>query len=372
MSQLHLPQAGPTNDLISRMQSSSTGDMCIRNFCHEIIQQPNIEVPKSIIKELPLQKYLDDAKSHAQDYNTNINPKMIKVLTDIKNYSTRNIYYGDKIRDELEIWDKDPQNKNAKEEVKRLLEKLRTSLQRNRDHVDEVRNSLIRFENNLTQDGLNFSNAVITSERIIQSDTGRLADIKTGIQSYDDSIRNSTIAIAGSSFLGAAGVVTIVVGLVAELPSFLTSTKVVVAGAVMVVGGVTGIGISTGILIDSINRKAELLKEEAQIEGVLLFLPHINVTIVNLASSAKSAAIEVNNIGSTWSLISNKINYVISSVDDARKPDELPDDIRLELGLAKQLWNDVESTATKVENTLINVKTSTLTDENGKLIPFTR
>jgi len=274
--------------------------------------------------------------------------------------------YGNEINAYLEQW-KNSNDKSAKEGIQHLLQRLRTSMNRNKEHVEGVRISLNHFYDRLSEDAANFAKAQKTAEVIIKSDQGRLADVKKTIKSLDDSITGATVAIGLGAFSLLGGIATIGVGLLAELPSGWSSTKVIIGGAALVIGGLTAVGGGTYIIAKSMNEKADFLREQHDLEGILVFLPSIESTMLKLGNQAQVAAVETNNLATSWSLLSNKINYVIESVNDASNPDELPNNVLLDLNLAKSQWTDVENTATKIEDTLINVRTEVLKDSQGNL-----
>jgi archaellum component FlaC len=372
MTTLRLVSAAATQDnpsiqeLGAALSSSASAALIVQTYCNQILQQPDIEIPASVINKLPpIKKYLEDAKAHGNNYLKNIQPNMIKVVTDVGGYSQQFTNFYNLIDDRLNDWKGG--DKSAKEDAMALLQQLQNALDDKKKSVIVVSKDLNNFITDINQDISNFHTASIKADTIIGGDQGSLASLDSAISKIDTTISVAIAGIAISGLVTVGGGLLVAVGSIANFVTAGTSTPVIVAGVALVVVGVAGVTASSIVLKNTLEAKSKLLQQKAELNANLIFLKNFKSTIGTLETSASLASSQLGSMSNAWVTLGNNMGNVIQALDNARTYSELTITVQAYLNTANTQWMTVQKNVQILQEQMAGVKTTVLKDSQGNL-----
>jgi hypothetical protein len=355
-----------TNDLGTAVAQSASAGLLVQSYCTQVAQQPVIVIPDSVKSKLPpINDYLQTAQSNASDYLTNIQPRIITVVTDVSGYSTEFTNFFTLITGKINDW-KDGSS-SAKQDALALLSQLQTDLQTKLTNVNGVRDSILTFQGKVNLDVSNFNTASSQADIIIGGDQGALADLDKQISDMNGRIAGAAVGVALSGLTVIGGALMIAAGAIASFITAGTSTPLVIAGVAVVVVGAAGLTASSLVLANLISAKAGLIEQQAQLNADLKFLKDFKSTVGTLSSAASTASQQLTNLSNAWGILSGNLTNVIGSVSNARTYSDLPVVVQAYLNTASSQWTDVKNSVTTIEQQMSGVQTKVLSNGQGGL-----
>jgi hypothetical protein len=355
-----------TNDLTDALNGSASAGLVVQSYCTQVLNQPDIGIPSSLTDQLPpINKYLADARTHANDYLNTVQPQIIAVVTDVGGYSQQFAAFYGLINQKLQDWSGG--NQGAKAEALALLQQLQSGIDTRKQNIDKVRDLVGTFRTNVNQDASNFNTAVTRADVVIGGDQGAIAQLQNSIDELDKQIGGAATGVALSGLAIIGGIFVVAVGAVAGFVTAGTSTPVVIGGVALIVAGVAGLTASSIVLAKLIDTKAGLLQQKTQLQADLTFLHNFKSTVGQLASSAEAASTQLNNVYNAWTILGKDMGNVVTSVSNARSFSELPVVVQAYLDSANRQWATVQQNVQTIENQMSGVQTSVLKDNSGNL-----
>ncbi|MFL9861062.1 HBL/NHE enterotoxin family protein [Paraburkholderia madseniana] len=372
MSTLRLIRAGAlldnaaVNDLNSAVAQSASAGLLVQNYCTQIAQQPIIVIPDSVKAKLPpINDYLKTAQGNANDYLTNIEPRIIAVVTDVGGYATEFTTFFTLINGKINDWKGG--SPTARTEALALLSQLQTDLQAKRTNVDGVQKSILTFQSKVNIDVSNFNEASSKADVVIGGDQGALAELDYQVGEMDKRIGGAAAGVALSGLTIIGGGLMIAAGAIASFITAGTSTPLVVAGVAVVVVGAAGLTASSIVLANLIQAKANLLSDKAQLQADLVFLKNFKSTVGTLSDVAGTTSQQLTNMGNAWGLLNGNLGNVITSVGNAQSYSSLPVVVQAYLDTASSQWQTVQGNVSTIEAQMTGVKTKVLANSQGGL-----
>jgi ElaB/YqjD/DUF883 family membrane-anchored ribosome-binding protein/predicted DNA-binding protein YlxM (UPF0122 family) len=295
----------------TRQINISSSGLVLQSFCNSTLQQPNINL--SSVEELTelqddINAALANSKKHANEYLNDINPRIIKSLSDLKSYFT--VFSSVPVTL--------PQDATVEEWTTTLLV-LKGITETNLRNSEEIVASLNELRDNLRSDANAFNKLTQQANESVNGDEGELQEISDELKEIDASIKSQITLIVGESLAIAGGVIIIGIG------AYAGSAEAVVGGVVAVGVGVTGLAASSIELSNLYDKKRELLQTKSKLETEINLLSTIDVALGNIADQTENAALATEDIIKTWEELSSNLDGLIDdlnngiiSTDDAR------------------------------------------------------
>lgn len=358
-----LDQAG-TTDLKDSTAGVASAGLLVQSYCTQVVQQPAIVIPDSVKDRLPpINDFLKTARDNAGDYLTNIQPTIIAVVTDVGGYASQFTSFNTLITSRIDAWKGG--STTARAEALELLKQLQTDLEKKRVKIVGVQGSLSGFQGKLNTDVSNFNTALSQANIVIGGDQGALAELGRQIGDMDGRIAGAAVGVAVSGLVVIGGVLMIAAGAIASFITAGTSTPLVVAGVAVLVVGVGGLTASSIVLATLIDAKANLLRQQAQLNANLKFLTDFKSAIGTLSSSAQTASQQLTNMNNAWTILGGNMGNVVNSVQNAQTYSDVPITVQAYLSTAGSQWTDVLTNVRTIQAQMSGVKTAVVQDGAG-------
>jgi hypothetical protein len=347
--------ASTTTNLGDTTAKTATSGVIVQSYCTQVAQQPSIVIPASVASKLPpVNDYLTLAQTNANDYLTNIQPKILIVVTDVAGYSAQFSQFSTLITGKINDWKGG--SSTARQDALDLLQALQQALQAKLDNVKGVKSSLGGFQTKLNVDISNFNTASSRADVVIGGDQGAIAELRNQISDMDGRIAGAATGVALSGLTIIGGALMIAAGSIAAFITAGTSTPLVVAGVAVVVVGAAGLTASSIVLSQLISAKAALISQQAQLDADLKFLTNFKSTMGTLGTAATEAATQLNNMSNAWGLLSGNLNNVVGSIQQSRDYSQLPVVVQAYLNTAGAQWAQVQANTQIIQQQMTGVQ----------------
>jgi hypothetical protein len=347
--------SNPTTNLGDTTAKAATSGVIVQSYCTLVAQQPAIVIPASVAAKLPpVNDYLTLAQTNASDYLTNIQPKILLVVTDVAGYSAQFSQFSTLITGKVNDWKGG--SPTARQDALDLLQALQQALQAKLDNVNGVKFSLAGFQTKLNVDVSNFNTASSRADTVIGGDQGAIADLEGQISDMDKRIAGAATGIALSGLTIIGGALMIAAGSIASFITAGTSTPLVVAGVAIVVVGAAGLAASSIVLSQLIGAKAGLIEQKVQLDADLKFLTNFKSTMGTLGTAASEAATQINNMSNAWGLLSGNLGNVVGSIQQSRDYSQLPVVVQAYLNTAGAQWSQVQASTQIIQQQMTGVQ----------------
>jgi hypothetical protein len=344
-----------TTNLGDTTAKTATSGVIVQSYCTQVAQQPSIVIPPSVASKLPpVNDYLTLAQTNANDYLTNIQPKILIVVTDVAGYSAQFSQFSTLITGKINDWKGG--SSTARQDALDLLQALQQALQAKLDNVKSVKSSLGGFQTKLNVDISNFNTASSRADVVIGGDQGAIAELRNQISDMDGRIAGAATGVALSGLTIIGGALMIAAGAIASFITAGTSTPLVVAGVAVVVVGAAGLTASSIVLSQLISAKAALISQQAQLDADLKFLTNFKSTMGTLGTAATEAATQLNNMSNAWGLLSGNLNNVVGSIQQSRDYSQLPVVVQAYLNTAGAQWAQVQANTQIIQQQMTGVQ----------------
>ena len=325
------------------------------------------DLPSDLKKQLPadpktilanLQKELKTARGHGMTWLNDIEPDLTKIPQAIINYNTQ--FQAEcglmmPLIDDLII---NPDDKAKRKELTDLFKGLLDNLNNQEKDITGEMGLIKQFNTDIHGDSLNFSNANKDFDAIRTWEESNIKILNGAITQIDGAISALQKEITATAI--STGVSAAVIGVGIGLIASGGVVKPIIGAIVMVVGFV-GIGMSVAFLISSINELVEEQSEKAkdQLEVTLLTqqvvaLDSVEKITKKLVDQSKSAEQAVQIILDTWGTLKVKLEAVIDDLENSEK--HIGDIMsKVDLETAQTQWGQLQEFAEAMQQMPINV-----------------
>lgn len=319
-------------------------------------------LPKDIQSKLPadptvlLQQVnanLTTAKQHGQFWSNEIQPNLTAIPQAIINYNSQfQVEMGLILPLVTDLLSKDDPAKRT--EVTQLFQGLLEKIGEQQTALDGEIAKLKTFNTEVTSDHGNFSSANNQFALIQQFEQANITALNSAISGLDDAISALNKAITAEAV--ALGVS---VGLIAGGAIGLANAETgvgLVAGAVCMVVGMIGVGVSAGYLISSIEKKQKAEQDKAfdqlEVNELTVQVQALNTTekaLSALVIQSQLAMESVQVILDTWATLSAKLEAVVTDLNDSEK--HIGDIMSLvDLNTAQTQWGQLQTFAEQMQD----------------------
>ncbi len=319
-------------------------------------------LPKDIQSKLPtdpavlLQQVnanLTTAKEHGQFWSNEIQPSLTAIPQAIINYNSQfQVEMGLILPLVTDLLSKDDPAKRT--EVTQLFQGLLEKIGEQQTALNSEIANLKTFNTEVTSDHGNFSSANNQFALIQQFEEANITALNSAISGLDDAISALNKAITAEAV--ALGVsVALIAGGAIGLANAETGVGLV-AGAVCMVVGMIGVGVSAGYLISSIEKKQQAEQQKAfdqlEVNELTVQVQALNTTekaLSALVIQSQLAMESVQVILDTWATLSAKLEAVVTDLNDSEK--HIGDIMSLvDLNTAQTQWGQLQTFAEQMQD----------------------
>ncbi len=328
-------------------------------------------LPEDLQKQLPkdpkelvatLQEELATARSHGMTWSNTIEPNLTAIPQAIINYNSQFQVEYNYMRPLVQDLINNPTDDEKRKQLISLFNGLLSKIEAQETSINEEIELIKQFNIDIHNDSLNFSNANSDFEVIrvweksnIDALNLHIAAIKDAIKALDTQITATAISSGASVALMGGGI-------------YLMATAGpvgAIAGAVITVIGMIGVGVSVGFLISAIDKRAQeqskLAKDQLNVSLLtqqVTALTTVETALGSLVKEAQDATKAVQIILDTWTTLKLKIQAVINDLQDSEKA--IGDFMSLvDLDTAKEQWAQLQDFAEAMQAIKIEADYST-------------
>lgn len=357
------PVMHPNAKIKGGMKSSAAAASIISTYCNSILTQPDINT--DILPDLPAHQ--KSARTHATNWQNNLQPLVIKTNADIIDFANDfECYYDPLVKLAKEIAN-DHENAQAIADFKQGLVLLKNTVQNKETEAKTVITHLESFSNDLAEDARNFSADFNKAESELAGKDGEIAALKKQVDAIHDAMQKDLAMIAGGSVGVVIGGLMVAVGVLAELETAGASTGLVIAG-LAVAGAGTGVTIAGGIDYGKeTNKLAETLKELKTIQQQYAATKNINHVVQSFSTQAKAAHTAVSSLVSGWQVLQKDFNEFDAALD--RVDPNTGFFLQAQLNSAYKDWTDVAQQAQHLQKFFSPKVVKGIIGTDGKVHP---
>jgi non-hemolytic enterotoxin B/C len=298
----------------SSNKDQSTAALLVQAYCNSVQMQPKVDFSKT--KNLKdMEKLINDglltAQNHATKYLNEIQPNIIKNITNIDGYYHihNSVESACPPGTSIEKWQK-------------ILTALKNKSTTYKNDAEAVAKSLQDLHNELTHDAATFAGVVVALNTQVNGDNGILKSNQEQLDSIQSKIDGAIAGIVASGIAVVGGVFMVAVGGVADFVTAGTSTPLVVGGVAVVCAGVGGT-VASAIVLDKLNdQKAKLIAEDSQLTAEVNLATGISGAYTSLGHQLKNAVDAANAMQNAWRFLSDDLGSLISNLNDGNVKDE--------------------------------------------------
>ncbi len=301
---------------VSQKKLTANG-LILQTYCNSVLQQPDIDfssAPDLSDFQKQINNSLQKAKKHANTYLNDINHQIIKSLSALNNYFT--VYRT--VPTTL------PEGATVDQWIE-VLSAIKNVSEDNLKSSELIIQELEELRDNLNADSAAFALIAEQANEAVEGDNGELEAIKNSLKEIDRSIKGQIAAVALEGMGIVGGVFIIAVGSISSFVTAGTSTPIVIAGVSMVLGGVTGLAISTSTLINLYQEKTDLFQQSSKLRAEVNLLAGVDSAFHTLSNQAETAATASKEMSTSWKNLTTNLEGLIDdltngilSTDNAR------------------------------------------------------
>lgn len=302
MRYTNLLKDNPLNNVATKMDMGMRGQtsqgMIVQNYCQAITSQAFVRFDiESLNKiETKINTGLEKAKAHANYYVGTLQPEIITNITHIDNYF--NLYNAVPVL--IPTGASNDQWINMLNELKRQADLYSKLSKATADKIGI-------FYIQLGEDATEFKSNVTTLNSIVGGNNGVLADLEKQIADMDGKIAGAIGGIVASSFAVIGGIFVIAVGAIAGFVTAGTSSVVVLAGAVLLAGGIAG-AVGFGIMLANLlEAKAKTLQTQERLKAEVAAIAGISGNYTDLTTQVSAAQKAANDMKNAWEFLSSDL-----------------------------------------------------------------
>ena len=329
-------------NLPDQVNSAASASSVIQVYAQTLLTQPLI----TGVTELPnLSAHQQTAQGHAQNWLNTLLPQYWQVLDDVNGFCNNfQSYYTPLYNLAQLIVNGDTSQVPT---FNQGLSELATIVTTNETTATTLYQALELFSTQVSTDAANFESDYQTASVSIIGDNGELSQLNSELQAANSAIGNDTAMIAGGAVAAVVGGLMICVGALAEFETAGLSTGLIVAGAVVVSGGIAT-AIYGGVELSKDNDLyGSLTSQIATLNADMNALTTVQGQIQGLQAACAAAATAVQAVAQAWNVVGANFNtleqQLVNNVS-AASPFLLP-----QLQAAQSDWQDLQTHVQELE-----------------------
>jgi hypothetical protein len=292
----------------SKAQSSQA--LILQAYALSVLQQPLLNLNTKSLEPLQndMNASLKAAMAHANNYKNVILPSMLTSLTSMNQYFNLQNALATALTPSTD----------QKTTVAALNAVLDQANGYKSDAVS-LQQQLAGLSSDISGDASKFNGFVTQLNAALNGDNGVLTDLQNQLGSIDGKIDGAITGtvLSGLAILG--GAFLIAVGAIADFVTAGTSTPLIIAGIGIVATGVGGEVASAVTLSNLINMKADMLRQQAQLQAEVQLAAGLQSGYTSLSNAAVSAATAAQQMSNAWGLLGGHLSNLITDVEKGKQ-----------------------------------------------------
>lgn len=288
----------------NKNQSSSA--LVVQTYCNSTLLQPPIDL-SSFDKLEKYQTQINDsltkAQGHANYYLDTLQNQIIDNISNIINYY--NLHNA--------VLTTLPEGSTEQQ----WIEAISSLLQESSDYATVARNlaaSINEFYNELVQDEQNYTEIVSDLNSAVNGDNGVLATENQTLDSLNKKITGEIAGIALSAIPIIGGIISIIVGAIANIAVPGSGTAMIIGGAIALTTGAGGEVASSIELAASLNAKAALMGIESKLTNEVKIANIVTSTFSLLRHSVEGAITASEQMSDAWENLNSDLSNLSSDL----------------------------------------------------------
>lgn len=348
-----------TKQIGQELKSLASAGLTVQSHCVSVQQQPLFILPADIAKDLPdINTYLRSAQANAGQYLTQVQPKIISVITDVDAYSKTFPTFAKQINGYIRAWasGSDDNKKKAMNAIAAMRDIAREKSGNVAVVSGLVGSTLTLFNSDVSH----FEEVSRACETRITGKKGELAELDAQISSLNSKIAGASVGVGLSGLALIGGIFMICIGAIANFVTAGTSTTFVVIGASLAVAGAGGLTGSSIVLANLIRDKGKLLDRKAVLDAYVAAITGVQDSVGGLHDSAQSAADCAGSMQRAWDLFGGDLKQVENTLTYAQSFSDLPSSVQGFFETAENQWNSVSTDIDIIKQQMTGVQVKKL------------
>ncbi|HIH4763668.1 HBL/NHE enterotoxin family protein [Serratia ureilytica] len=292
----------PTIYINDGMNTQSSQALHIQTYCNSVRQQIPVDFERfPNLREIQRQinTGLATAKQHANHYLNDIQPLIIRNITNIQDYfETQNL-----------LSTVMPSGA-TKEQWLSALSMVSDKAREYQEVSANTRRTIGSLNDKLIIDSNNYQLIVVNLNNVVNGNNGVLEQLNRDIDGINAAIDGAIAGIVVGGLLIIGGAIVTAIGAVAGLVTAGTSTPVVMGGIAMMTAGAGGV-IGGAIVLDkSLSAREKLYRDRSQLNSEVLVASQIGSGYQGLQTQAQSAVTAATQMSNAWDSLTSELDIL--------------------------------------------------------------
>ncbi|PTS99758.1 HBL/NHE enterotoxin family protein [Pseudomonas sp. HMWF006] len=330
----------PTDDHSAAINQTASVGALVNSCCTAILQQPNMVVPA-----MPeMATHQQTTRDHANSWISTIQPALIGSIGGVVGFSNQFNAYLTPLLNAAPTVNTDPKSKQTIIEGLQLLKTAATTQKSNSTLACQA---VDNFRSNFSSDFVAFASDIDTLSIKLIGDNGEIAQLQSQMTSLQSAMNNDLTMIASGAVGVVVGGLMIAVGVLAEIPSGGVSTGLIVAGAIVVAGGVAVTIYGSVDYADKMKQYKEAAEKLAADQAEVTLMTHAKGQLTSLNTQIASAISALNAMEASWQGLITNFDTLLQQVDSTNVDSAF---LSAQLNAASSDWHDMATQARKVQD----------------------
>ncbi|ANS44858.1 HBL/NHE enterotoxin family protein [Serratia inhibens] len=289
----------PTISINDGMNTQSSQALHIQTYCNSVRQQVSVDFerfPNLREHQRQINESLTTAKRHSNHYLNDIQPLIIRNVTNIQDYfETQNL-----------ISSYIPSGA-TKEQWLSALGMVHDKAKEYQEVSANTRRTIGTLNDNLIIDSNNYQVIVVNLNNVVGGNNGILEQLNRDIDGINATIDGAITGIVLGGLLIIGGAIVTAIGAVAGLVTAGTSTPVVIGGIAMMTAGAGGVTGGAIVLSNSLSAREKLYRDRSRLNSEVMVATQIGSGYRGLQTQAQSAVTAATQMSNAWDSLTSEL-----------------------------------------------------------------
>lgn len=296
----------PTLYINHGMNTQSSQALHIQTYCNSVRQQIPVDFerfPGLRESQRQINTGLETAKQHANHYLNDIQPLIIRNVTNIQDYfETQNLISAFM-----------PAG-TTKDQWLSALGMVSDKAKEYQEASVNTRRTIGSLNDKLITDSNNFQLIVVNLNNVVNGNNGVLEQLNRDIDGINAAIDGAIAGIVVGGLLIIGGVIVTAIGAVADLVTAGTSTPVVMGGIAMMIAGAGGVIGGSIVLSNSLGAREQLYRDRSQLNSEVLLTSQIGSGYRGLQTQAQTAVTAATQMSNAWDSLTSELDTLSANL----------------------------------------------------------
>lgn len=344
----------PSDDHNLALNQTASAGALVNSCCVAILQQPNL-----VVAAMPdMATHQQTARDHANSWINTIQPALIGTIHGIVGFSNQFNAYLTPLINAANRINTDP---TAKQTVIDGLTLLKNAATTQKSNAVLATQTVDGFRANFSGDFVAFATDIDTLSTKLIGDNGEIKQLQDEMAARQSAMNNDLTMIAGGAVAVVVGVLVIAVGVLAEIPTAGASTALVVAGGVVVAGGIAVTIYGSVDYASNMAAYKDAAQKLAKDQAEVTLMTHAKGQLTGLNTQIQGAITALNAMEASWQGLISNFDTLLTQVAGTNVDSAF---LLAQLNAASSDWNDMATQARKVQDMINPAQVSLSVVEN--------